>query len=154
MAPDRKHDATLVLIAALKAVKSLLLIAVGLAAVGAFHVGVGAASQRLLSMFSSGTDRRVTQTVIAHLSGLSPRRIEALGIGAFAYATLFGVEAVGLWLERRWAQYLTVIATISFIPFEIYELVREVTPARIIALVVNVAVAVYLVVRLWRTRKR
>jgi uncharacterized membrane protein (DUF2068 family) len=124
---------------------------VALGAIGLVHRGVTDASNRLLATFSSGTERRVAQSLISRLSGMSPRRIEALGIGAFVYALLFLIEAAGLWLEKRWAEYLTIIATGSFIPFEIYELVHAVTAARIATLVVNIAVVIYLIVRL-RTR--
>ena len=54
------------------------------------------------------------------------------------------MEAVGLWLGRRWAEYLTLVATAVFIPLEIYELSRGVSPFKLIAFVVNVAVIAYL----------
>jgi uncharacterized membrane protein (DUF2068 family) len=54
------------------------------------------------------------------------------------------VEAVGLWFQKRWAEYLTFVATCAFVPLEIYELVRHLSPFKIGALVVNVAVALYL----------
>jgi len=148
----RHHDRGIALIATFKLVKAILLLAVGLGAIGLFHHGVADASSRFLATLSSGTERRVTQAVLSRLSGMSPRRIEALGIGAFLYGLLFLVEAVGLWLQKRWAEYLTSIATGSFIPFEIYELMHAVTAARIAALVVNIAVVVYLIVRLRRNR--
>ena len=59
------------------------------------------------------------------------------------------MEGVGLWLGRRWAEYLTVIATGSLIPFEIYEMVRKLSPPRLIALILNVAVVIYLIYRIW-----
>ena len=73
-----------------------------------------------------------------------------LGIVAFLYAVVFLVEGTGLWLQRRWAEYLTIVVTASLIPFEIHELMQGVTVARVATLVVNVAVLVYLIVRLRR----
>jgi len=154
MPPPKRHDRVLILIALFKFVKAALLLAVGLGAVGLLHAGLARESQRLLHVFSSGAERRITQAALSRVSGLSPKRIEALGIGAFLYAVLFTVEGVGLWLEKRWAEFLTVIATASFIPFEIYELARDVTATRIVALVINVAVVVYLIVRLVRRHRR
>jgi uncharacterized membrane protein (DUF2068 family) len=58
-----------------------------------------------------------------------------------------GVEAVGLWRERRWAEYLTAIATAGFLPFEIDELAKRVTILRVGALVVNLAILIWLVYR-------
>jgi uncharacterized membrane protein (DUF2068 family) len=64
---------------------------------------------------------------------------------ALVYCIIEGVEAVGLWLERRWAEYLTAVATAGFLPFEVRELAKRVTVFRASALVVNGAILVYLV---------
>lgn len=78
------------------------------------------------------------------LANLDRGTVTTLAITATAYAVIEGVEAVGLWLERRWAEYLTVVATAGFLPFEIRELMDRVTVLRLAALVVNVAILVYL----------
>jgi len=54
-------------------------------------------------------------------------------------------EAIGLWRERRWAEYLTVLATAGFLPFEVRELVDRITVLRVGALVVNLALLIWLV---------
>jgi Predicted membrane protein (DUF2127) len=69
-----------------------------------------------------------------------------IGVAAAAYALLEGTEAVGLWLQRRWAEYLTFVATALFVPYEIYELSEKITVIRVGALVVNVAILLYLLV--------
>ena len=71
--------------------------------------------------------------------------LEILIITAAIYAVLEGTEAVGLWREKRWAEYLTALATAGFLPLEIYDLTKGVTVLRVGALVINVAVLVYLV---------
>ncbi len=70
--------------------------------------------------------------------------ITALAVGAIAYAILEGTEGVGLAMRRRWAEYLTVIATGILIPYEAYEVVHRVTLFKIGALLLNVAVVGYL----------
>jgi uncharacterized membrane protein (DUF2068 family) len=62
-----------------------------------------------------------------------------------AYAVSESVEAYGLWRERRWAEYLTVVATAGLLPLEIHELIDRVTVLRVLGLVVNVVIVVYLV---------
>jgi uncharacterized membrane protein (DUF2068 family) len=69
-------------------------------------------------------------------------RLAALGIGA--YALLEGAEAIGLWWQKRWAEYLTFIATVALLPLEIYELSHKVSPFKVIALIINVAILIYL----------
>lgn len=78
------------------------------------------------------------------LFSVSIRNLYLLGAAIAAYAVLEGVEAIGLWFAKRWAEYLTFVATVVFIPYEVYELVRSITALKLLAFVINVAVAVYL----------
>lgn len=71
-------------------------------------------------------------------------RLYLTGLALAAYAVLELVEAVGLWRQRRWAEYLTLVGTAVFIPLEVYELANGVTPFKVIAFVLNVAVIAYL----------
>lgn len=70
-----------------------------------------------------------------------------LGIGLFVLAlgALELVEAIGLWSGKRWGEYVAVVATSVFIPFEVYELIDRITFLRVAALLVNVFLVVYLV---------
>lgn len=79
------------------------------------------------------------------LMNLESNEVKVLMFTAIAYALVEGIEAVYLWKERRWAEYLTVVATVGFIPFEVRELIDRVTVLRILALAVNVAILVWLI---------
>jgi len=81
---------------------------------------------------------------VAHIFTFSSTTLYAVAAAAAGYAVLEGVEAVGLWYQRRWAEYLTFLATLVFLPYEVYELTRTVSPFKVVALVVNLAVAAYL----------
>lgn len=81
---------------------------------------------------------------LQHIFTLSSTTLYAVAAAAAAYAILEGTEAVGLWLQKRWAEYLTFVATIVFLPYEVWELARTVSPFKVLALVINLAVAVYL----------
>jgi len=81
---------------------------------------------------------------LEHVFSLKSSTLYAVAAAAAAYAILEGVEAVGLWYQKRWAEYLTFVATILFIPYEIYELSKAVSPFKLIAFVINVAIALYL----------
>jgi uncharacterized membrane protein (DUF2068 family) len=140
-----RRDRGLALIAILKLVKVVLLVAVGCAALDLVRDPVSISARYSAALVTSGVDRRLTQFLLARISGLSPERLEALGIGAFLYAALFAVEGVGLWRGRRWAEYLTVVATASFVPIELYELLQRFTATRLSAVLVNLAVVAYLI---------
>src|SRR6267378_2169389 len=73
--------------------------------------------------------------------------VNVVAIAAIAYALLEGTEGVGLAMRRRWAEYLTVIATGLLIPYELYEVIRHVTLFKVGALLLNLAVVGYLAYR-------
>ncbi len=151
--PGERHpDRMLRLIAVFKFCKAALLVTVGLGALRLLDPEVAARAQRWAAAVAANSDRRIVQQLIGVVSGLNPRRLEALGTGAFLYSTLFITEGIGLWRGKRWAEYLTVIATMSFVPLEVYEIIRRLSATRVLALLVNLAVAGYLIWRLRRPR--
>jgi len=127
-------------------------VAVGLGALQLLQPGVAARAQQWVTALATNSDRRIVQHLIALVGNLSPGRLEALGLGAFLYAGLFATEGVGLWLGKRWAEYLTVIATMTFVPVAVFELTRRVSPPRVAALLLNLVVVAYLARRLLHRR--
>jgi len=77
---------------------------------------------------------------------LQSSRLHLFAAVLLVYATVEGIEAIGLWLLRRWAEYLTFLVTASLLPVEIYEIAHRVSPFKVVAFVINVAVVVYLLV--------
>lgn len=152
-ARSERHRGLLPYIAVFKIVKAALLVVVGVAAFKLVSPDSVRLVESWLAHVSSPMGRNVVQRGLTSALRLGPGKLEALGIGAWLYAVLFLVEGIGLWQERRWAEYLTIVATASFVPFEIYELVKEVSAPRVTALVLNLAVVVYLAVRLRRAKR-
>jgi uncharacterized membrane protein (DUF2068 family) len=78
------------------------------------------------------------------LFSLNKGTLRLVGAGLAGFAVLEGAEAVGLWFQRRWAEYLTFIATTLLLPIEVYELTASLSWFKVIALIVNLAIVVYL----------
>jgi uncharacterized membrane protein (DUF2068 family) len=78
------------------------------------------------------------------LFATNPEHVILAGLALAAYALLEGVEAIGLWLVKRWAEYLTLVATAVLLVPEVYELTRTVSALKILTLVINLAVVLYL----------
>lgn len=78
------------------------------------------------------------------LFSLNSGHLELFAIAALVYATVEAIEAVGLWYEKRWAEYLTLLVTASFLPIEIKEILTKGTWFKVVAFILNVAVVVYL----------
>lgn len=93
------------------------------------------------------------QDLVEKLISTDDKKLAAIGKGGLAYAALFTVEGVGLWLQKQWSEYLTAFVTGSFIPFELYGLVHEFSVAKLVTLVLNAAVVVYLGGRLVQARR-
>lgn len=146
-------DPALRLIAALKFVEVLLLIGVGLGALQLLRPDIAASAQRWATTLATSSDRRILQHLLAQVAGLPPARLDLIATAAFLYAGLRTIEGVGLWLGRLWAEYLTVVATASFLPIEVLELVKRLTLPRGTALLLNFLVVVYLIYRRRHVRK-
>jgi len=86
---------------------------------------------------------------IAHAFELSSSTLQWIAVGLAAYALIELIEAVGLWLMKRWGEYFAVIATSVFLPLEIYELTEKITATRLIALLINIVAVIWL---LWSKR--
>jgi uncharacterized membrane protein (DUF2068 family) len=82
---------------------------------------------------------------IRELLGANPSTLTWVAVALFGYAAIQVAEGVGLWSLRRWGEYLAVVATSLFLPFEVYELTEKVTWLRVLAFVVNVLLVAYLV---------
>lgn len=67
-----------------------------------------------------------------------------VAVALLAYALIETVEGVGLWFGKRWAEYLTVVATSAFLPLEIYELTEKVSWIKIATLVLNIIAVLYI----------
>jgi uncharacterized membrane protein (DUF2068 family) len=78
---------------------------------------------------------------------LNAGTLHEVGAALLAYGVLEGVEAVGLWYGKRWAEYLTFFATTILLPLEIYEIIHQGTVLKVIGFIINLAVVVWLLYR-------
>jgi uncharacterized membrane protein (DUF2068 family) len=131
-------------IVAFKALKAALLITTGVALLASSRKDPVELVIRLASAFHVPFTSRTVDRALDLAFRSTPREQVGLAFTAFAYAALMTTEGIGLYLRKHWARWFTIIATGSFIPLEMYEIVREPRPLRIVILVLNVGVVVYL----------
>lgn len=136
------------MIALFKFGKGALLILVGAGVMSLLRPDVAAEVRRWLTTFAIGRGQEWIARVLELLNVATALKITTVGLAAICYGMLFIVEGFGLWLQRRWAEYLTVVTTGALIPFELYELAHRLTALRALALVVNLAAVGYLIFRL------
>ena len=149
-APHRKSTTTLLLIALFKLVKGLLLFTVGVGAVKLLHRDVAETLSGWVDFLRVDPDNRFIHGILSRVLHLTPEQLKAASVGTFVYAGLLLTEGIGLLLRKRWAEYFTIITTAGLIPLELYELGKHINAAKLAILVINIAIVVYLVVRVRR----
>ena len=148
-----RRDVIVLLIGIFKLAKALILIAVGIAAATLMHKDIQATINHWANILWVGRESRVVERLIDRVASIDRKQLELAEVGTFVYAAVFLTEGTGLLLRRRWAEYVTIIITTSFVPFEIYVMLRRFSLERAIVLVLNIAVVVYLVWKVRRDRK-
>ena len=138
-------------IALYKLVKVLLLLAL---AYGEVRLSDASLAAKLVTWASArplGLEHDVATRFLQWFSGLSESRLHALRIVTLSYAAVFATEGIGLWMQKRWAEWLTVIVTASLIPLEVWELLFRANIGKAVVLVANTAIVIYLA---WHVRSR
>ena len=150
MSRTRTHGRGLPVIAAFKLLKACSLITLGIGALKLLHKDVAAVVEHWINVFRVDPRNHFIDLLLTKLSNLDDRRLKELSVGTFIYAGVFLVEGLGLALQKRWAEYFTVITTSSLLPIEIYELLKRVSIGRSLALAINLGVVAYLLFELRR----
>jgi uncharacterized membrane protein (DUF2068 family) len=141
-------------IALFKLVKAALLFSVAVGVLTLLNKDVAALVAYWVSVVRIDPENRFIHGLLATLGQLTSRQLEEVSAGTFFYAALFLTEGAGLWFQKRWAEYFTVIATGMLVPLEIYELADQVRIWKMVALGINVVVVWYLLLQILRSRKK
>jgi uncharacterized membrane protein (DUF2068 family) len=132
-------------IAGERALRGLLLAGVGVYLATHTNANLGSIGAHIAKTIELNPQRGVGRAIVSRLAELDHRKIVWFAAGALGYGVLELVEGVGLFLRKRWAEWLTVVATSLLVPLEIYELVKKPSPLKAAGLAVNVLVVLYLV---------
>jgi uncharacterized membrane protein (DUF2068 family) len=143
----RRHNRGLVIIAIFKVCSAILLFVVGFGLLKLLHRDIGEAIGNFLRSLRVDPDNEFLGWILAKLSLIDdPKKIATFSAASFGYGALLLVQGIGLYFEKKWAEYLTIIATASFLPLEAYELVTKFDVVRISLLLINLAIVWFLVI--------
>jgi uncharacterized membrane protein (DUF2068 family) len=146
-----RHDRLLPWIAAERAFRTVVLLAVGIALVTHPHANWAGDVSHLAQRLGLDPKDNWVQRIMTDVAKIHAHQDLVFGVAAIAYGALEGVEAYGLFTRRRWGEWLTVVATsLLFVP-EVWELTKSATVLKVGAVVVNLAIVGYL---MWRLRGR
>ena len=150
---QRRQHTVLRAIAGFKLVKAVLLLLVALAAHALVNQDLAHWARDLADHLQMRVHSHYARLLLAKLGAIQPHSLETISAVALGYAALLAAEGIGLWLEKRWAEYLTAIITTALVPVELYELWLHVTATKFAVLGVNLTVVAYLAVVLRRERQ-
>jgi uncharacterized membrane protein (DUF2068 family) len=148
-----KHgrDRGLLLIGLFKLGKSILFFCLGFGAIHLLHKDLGDEVMRLATALKFDPESRFVSLILDKVDLIDAHRLREISLATFGYSAVALTEGVGLLMEKVWAEYLTLILTISFLPWELYELARRPSWFRVSLLLINLAVLWYIV---WLLRRK
>jgi uncharacterized membrane protein (DUF2068 family) len=149
--PGGSHDRGLLLIGLFKLAKAIFFFGIGVGAIHLLHKDLQDEVMRLALRFKFDPESRFVSLLLDKVDLIDAHRLRQISVATFGYSALALTEGVGLLLEKVWAEYLTLILTISFLPWELYELARKPDWFRLSLLLINLAVLGYLV---WLLRRK
>ena len=128
---------------------SLLILSLGLLRL--FHRDVWHVMLNAINWLRVDPENRYVAALLAKMGLVDDRHLkELVGLTAI-YAVLYLIEGTGLMLRKRWAEYMTVFVTASFVPMEIFEIAHHANFANVLLLAINVVIVGYL---WWHVRQK
>jgi uncharacterized membrane protein (DUF2068 family) len=146
-----KRDRGLLLIGLFKLAKAIFFFCIGAGALHLLHKDLGDEMLRLAVKLKFDPESRFVALLLDKVDLIDAHRLRQISVATFAYSALALTEGVGLLMEKVWAEYLTLVLTVSFLPWELYELVRRPDWFRLSLLLINLAVLAYLI---WLLRRK
>lgn len=141
------------LIGVFKLFKAALLVAVGIIGLVTVPSDLAHRARHAIAWMGFSPGHHALSRLLGKVDAFDDDLAHKLAVASLCYAAVFLVEGVGLLTRQRWAEWLTVIVTASFIPIEIYEAVEHFGAGKILALLLNVAILIYLLVRRLQARR-
>lgn len=139
------HDQWIIAIGLFKLLQAALFILLGIGAIRLLHRDLMVVAEHFILAMRFNPEGHFVNLVLEKVAMIDPHRLRQISAAIFAIAALDLVEGTGLVLEQAWAEFVTLILTASFLPWEIFEILRRTTWIRAGLTVINLAVVVYLV---------
>lgn len=139
------HDRWIIAIGVFKLLQGALFILLGIGAVRLLHKDLMEVAEHFILAMRFDPEGHFVSLVMDKVALIDPHRLRQISAAIFGIATLDLIEGIGLVLEQHWAEYVTLVLTASFLPFEFFEILRRATWMRAGLLVINLAVVIYLI---------
>ena len=140
-------------VAVYEAAKGALVLVAGFGLLSLIHRDAQYFAEQLVAHLHLNPAKGYPRIFIDATSKVTDAKLWILAGAALGYAAVRAVEAYGLWLGRRWAEWFAVASGALYVPAEVWEITRGVTPTKLLLLSLNVCIVAYLIYVLWRSRR-
>ncbi len=113
-------------------------------------IGLFLTSKKYDSLFAFAEEymmtgkREIIKAGLEQIVSVSTTKMQLGALVALVYATVNGIEAVGLWNQKAWATILVVGLVGLTIPVEIYEIIQKASIVKFVVFAINIAMFLYL----------
>ena len=140
-------------VAVYEAAKALLVLVAGFGLLSLIQRDAQHFAEQLVAHLHLNPAKGYPRIFIDTSANVTDAKLWILAGLALLYAVVRSVEAYGLWLGRRWAEWFAIASGAIYVPAEVYEIARGVTPMKLLLLAANVGIVAYLIYVLWRSRR-
>lgn len=138
-------------VAIFEAAKGALVLLAGLGLLTLINRDVQAIAEHIVRLSHLNPASHYPRIFVDAAAHVTNAKLWFLAGAAAAYAIVRGIEAYGLWYERRWAEWFALLAGGLYVPIEIYELIHHATWVKAGVLTLNLGIVVYMIYALMHT---
>jgi uncharacterized membrane protein (DUF2068 family) len=141
---DPEHIKGVRTVATIEFTKGMIVVLAGLGVFSVRHKDIWGVAESFLEFFHANPYRHYVGVFIDLVSRVSDVRLWKIAVVASVYVILRFAEAYGLWYALPWAEWLAIASGTIYIPFEFADLLRHPTPFRVLIIVVNLIIVLYI----------
>ena len=152
---DPEHIKGVRTVATVEFIKGVVVVLAGLGMFSMRNRDIWGIAESFLEFFHVNPYNHYVGVFIDLVYRISDVRLWKIATVAGVYTTLRFVEAYGLWYALPWAEWLAFASGTIYIPFETADLIHRPTWFRLLVLVVNLVIVLYMLyLRLSALEKR
>ena len=147
------HKYGLRLVGALEALKGLAVLLLCFALLSLLHQDLTTVVDRLMSLLRINPDSHFADLFYEMADRTTGRGIWTAFTVGLLYSACRFVEGYGLWHQRLWAEWFAVISGAIYLPLEVYTLIAHPHWTKLVVLVINIVVVLYILRVMMEHRK-
>jgi uncharacterized membrane protein (DUF2068 family) len=150
---SRRTKVELRTVAVIEAAKAAIVLITGLGFASLMHHDAQRVAELLVHHLHLNPAKGYPKIFVDAAAQMNDSRLMLLAAAAAGYTALRLAEAYGLWNGRAWAEWLAAVSGAIYLPFEIIELSRGITPLRLATFMCNLLVVGLMVAALLERRR-